>query len=365
MKTKQTKIIHVDMDAFYASVEQRDNPEWRGKPLAVGGSPTGRGVVAAASYEARRYGVRSAMSAKRALVLCPHLIFCRGNFQKYRDVSAQLQRIYREVTDVVEPLALDEAYLDVTTNKLGEPVAKKVAIYLKARIRGQTGLTASAGVAPNKFLAKLGSEHEKPNGLVVIPPDAVDKFLEPLPVERLWGVGPATAKRLRGLGFKKIIDLRRVTPEFLYSRLGKHGPFLWELAHGRDTRLVRASRVPKSRGAETTFPKDLADRGEILKKISEQAERVALGLIKKDLKGRQVQLKLRYSDFTTVTRQKSLEKETQDLREIRETAESLFDAHWERGRPLRLVGVSVAVEMPRGPDSRQMILDFDASESPG
>lgn len=353
------------MDAFYASVEQRDNPEWRGKPLAVGGSPTGRGVVAAASYEARRYGVRSAMSAKRALSLCPKLIFCRGNFQKYRDVSAQLQKIYREVTDTIEPLALDEAYLDVTTNKLNEPIARKVAIYLKARIKGQTGLTASAGVAPNKFLAKLGSEQEKPNGLVVIPPDAVDKFLEPLPVERLWGVGPATAKRLRALGFQKIVDLRRVTPEFLYSRLGKHGPFLWELAHGRDRRPVRSSRVPKSRGAETTFAKDIADPKEILKKIAEQAERVSLSLIKRNLKGRQVQLKLRYADFTTITRQKSLEKETQDLAEIRRIAEVLFDTHWERGRAIRLVGVSVAMEIPRAPDRRQLILDFDASPEPG
>ncbi|MEZ4752593.1 MAG: DNA polymerase IV, partial [Bdellovibrionota bacterium] len=338
---------------------------WRGKPLAVGGSPTGRGVVAAASYEARRYGVRSAMSAKKALSLCPKLIFCRGNFQKYREVSAQLQKIYREVTELVEPLALDEAYLDVTENKLNETVAKKVAIYLKARIRGQTGLTASAGVAPNKFLAKLGSEHEKPNGLVVIPPDAIDKFLEPLPVERLWGVGPATAKRLRALGFQKIVDLRRVTPEFLYSRLGKHGPFLWDLAHGRDSRLVRPSREAKSRGAETTFAKDLADPKEILKKIGEQAERVALTLIKKNLKGRQVQLKLRYSDFTTVTRQKSLEKETQDLGEIRQIAELLFEKHWEKGRPIRLVGVSVAMEIPHSPDRRQLILDFDASPSPG
>src|SRR5687768_12786891 len=244
------RILHIDMDAFYASVEQRDNPAIRGKPVAVGGDPTKRGVVAAASYEARAYGVRSAIPMSRAVRLCPALIIIHPDFQKYRTVSEQVFAIYREVTPLVEPLSLDEAYLDVTENAWGEPLAVNVAKRLKATIREATGLTASAGVAPNKFLAKIASAWKKPDGLTVIAPERVESFLQKLPVDALWGVGPVTAQRLRERGIERLVDVRTADPELLRSAVGSMAEWLQRLAAGEDDRRVEPNRAAKSSSSE-------------------------------------------------------------------------------------------------------------------
>src|SRR5215216_6428353 len=232
------KVVHVDMDAFYASVEQRDNPSLRGKPLAVGGQPNGRGVVAAASYEARTFGVRSAMSMARAVRLCPSLVIVPPDFARYKEASRAVFAIFREVTPLVEPLSLDEAYLDVTENAWGETLGTAVAKRLKQQIRAETGLTASAGVAPNKFLAKIASGWKKPDGLTVISPDRVEPFLQQLPVDALWGVGPVTAKKLRARGIERLVDVRHVDASALREAVGSLADWLRQLAQGIDDRPV-------------------------------------------------------------------------------------------------------------------------------
>src|SRR4249919_1331357 len=253
------RILHVDMDAFYASVEQRDDPSLKGRPVAVGGQPGGRGVVAAASYEARAYGVRSAMSMARAVRLCPALVIVRPEFQKYRAASDAVFSIFREVTPLVEPLSLDEAYLDVTENAWGETLATTVAKRLKARIRDATGLTASAGVAPNKFLAKVASGWKKPDGLTVISPERVEPFLQQLPVDALWGVGPVTARKLRARGIERLVDVRQYTPAMLRESVGSLADWLLKLAQGIDDRPVVPNRETKSSGSENTYVEDISD----------------------------------------------------------------------------------------------------------
>src|SRR5258708_6743415 len=250
------RILHIDMDAFYASVEQRDNPSLKGKPVAVGGSPTGRGVVAAASYEARAFGVHSAMSMARAVRLCPSLVIVRPDFQKYRAASSAVFSIFRDVTPLVEPLSLDEAYLDVTENSWGETLATTVAKRVKARILEETGLTASAGVAPNKFLAKVASGWKKPDGLTVISPERVEPFLQQLPVDALWGVGPVTAAKLRARGIEKLVDVRAADPALLHGTVGSLADWLRQLAAGVDDRPVVPNRTAKSSGTENTYPED-------------------------------------------------------------------------------------------------------------
>ena len=247
------RIIHIDMDAFYASVEQRDRPELRGRPVAVGGRPEGRGVVAASSYEARAFGVRSAMSMARAVQVCPPLAVVPPDFAKYKEVSGQVFALFREVTPLVEPLSLDEAYLDVTENAWGEPLAVTIAKRLKAAIRERTGLTASAGVAPNKFLAKIASGWQKPDGLTVIPPERVETFLQKLPIDALWGVGPVTARKLRGIGLERLVDVRHADPERLRQAVGSYAEWLVQLAYGNDDRPVEPHRERKSVGTENTF----------------------------------------------------------------------------------------------------------------
>src|SRR5437868_624265 len=247
------------MDAFYASVESRDHPELRGKPVAVGGSPESRGVVAAASYEAREFGVRSAMPMSRAVRLCPQLVIVPPNFAKYREASEKVMAILHSATPLVEPLSLDEAYLDVTENRWGEPLAMNVALRIKETIRNELELTASAGVAPNKFLAKIASGWQKPDGLTVIAPERVEAFLQKLPVEALWGVGPVTAKKLRAIGVQQLVDIRTVDPDLLFNTVGSLADWLVQLAHGHDPRPVEAERVTKSISSETTFARDLTD----------------------------------------------------------------------------------------------------------
>src|SRR5580765_5543341 len=253
------RILHIDMDAFYAAVEQRAKPELRGKPLAVGGRPEGRGVVAAASYEARAFGVHSAMPMSRAVRLCPSLLIVRPDFARYKSASNAVFAIFREVTPLVEPLSLDEAYLDVTENAWGETFATAVARRLKERIRADTGLTASAGVAPNKFLAKIASGWKKPDGLTVISPDRVEPFLQKLPVDALWGVGPVTAKKLRDRGVRRLVDLRSVDSAELQKTVGSLADWLLQLARGIDDRPVVPNRSSKSSGSERTYAEDIDD----------------------------------------------------------------------------------------------------------
>ena len=269
------------MDAFYASVEQRDNPELRGKPLAVGGQPTRRGVVAAASYEAREFGVRSAMSMAKAVRLCPALVIVPPDFARYKAASTTVFTIFREVTPLVEPLSLDEAYLDVTQNAWGEGLATPVARRLKDRIRAETGLTASAGVAPNKFLAKIASGWKKPDGLTVISPDRVEPFLQQLPVDALWGVGPVTARKLRARGIERLVDVRAAELQALRDTVGSLADWLRQLANGVDERPVVPNREAKSSGTENTYPEDLTDLSFIREEIAEMATDAVAWLTRK------------------------------------------------------------------------------------
>src|ERR1700730_14002037 len=265
------RILHVDMDAFYASVEQRDDPSLKGKPVAVGGQPTQRGVVAAASYEARAYGVRSAMPMSRAVRLCPSLLIVRPDFKRYKAASDAVFSIFRSVTPLVEPLSLDEAYLDVTENAWGETFGTVVARRLKEHIRAETQLTASAGVAPNKFLAKIASGWKKPDGLTVISPDRVEPFLQKLPVDALWGVGPVTAEKLRAKGIERVVDLRAADLQLLRDAVGSLADWLQQLAHGVDDRPVTPDREAKSSGSENAYAEDLTDLATIRAEIAEMA----------------------------------------------------------------------------------------------
>ena len=328
------------MDAFYASVEQRDNPSLRGKPVAVGGSPAGRGVVAAASYEARTYGVRSAIPMARAIRLCPHLVIVRPNFEKYSAASSQVFDIFRSVTPLVEPMSLDEAYLDVTENAWGEPLGRVVAERIKREIKEKTGLTASAGVAPNKFLAKIASAWKKPDGLTVIAPERVERFLQTLPVDALWGVGPVTAQRLHERGIHKLVDVRTANPDVLRDAVGSGAEWLLALAHGIDDREVESEHEPKSSGSENTFAGDLTDLIEIQTNIDTMARDAAEWLERHGLLCRTVTIKVRYSDFTTVTRSHT-SVSTSDADDIAHRAVSLLEKTEAGERPVRLLGASV------------------------
>ena len=334
------RIIHVDMDAFYASVEQRDDPSLRGKPVVVGGRPEGRGVVAAASYEARAFGVHSAMSMARAIRLCPSLVIVPPDFHRYRAVSQQVFTVFRSVTPLVEPLSLDEAYLDVTDNLWGEPLATTVAKRLKQRIREETTLTASAGVAPNKFLAKIASDWQKPDGLTVIPPDRVEAFLQKLPVDALWGVGPVTARRLREVGITRLVDVRGADAEVLRRTVGSHADWLRRLAWGLDDRPVEPDRPSKSAGCEQTYAHDLTDVDAMRAEIERLARRPAAWLERHGLHARTVTIKVRYDDFTTITRSHSAAP-TRDPEDIAARARTLLDKTDAGRRRVRLLGVSV------------------------
>jgi DNA polymerase-4 len=345
------RIIHVDMDAFYASVEQRDRPELRGRPVAVGGSPQSRGVVAAASYEARAFGVRSAIPMSRAVRLCPDLNVVRADFAKYRAVSQQVFEIFRSVTPLVEPLSLDEAYLDVTTNSWNEPLASVVARRIKAAIRERTGLTASAGVAPNKFLAKIASGWKKPDGLTVIAPSRVEAFLQQLPVDALWGVGPVTARRLHERGIRMLVDVRTADPRVLRDAVGTQIDWLLRLAQGEDNRPVQPDRAAKSSSSECTYAADLDDINRMREEIATMARHNALWLQKRQLLARTVTIKVRYPDFTTVTRSHS-SAPTDNAEQIATRAVALLDRTDAAQRSVRLLGAGVhglcTREMPEG-----------------
>lgn len=328
------------MDAFYASVEQRDRPELRGRPVVVGGQPDKRGVVAAASYEARAFGIRSAMSMAKAVRLCSSLVIVPPNFSKYRTVSQQVFGLYRSVTTLVEPLSLDEAYLDVTENAWGETLGMNVARRLKDEIKSTTGLTASAGVAPNKFLAKIASGWQKPDGLTVIAPERVEPFLRSLPVDALWGVGPVTARKLRERGIEKLIDVRAADPDRLREAVGSLAEWLQRLSHGIDDRPVVSEHETKSSGSENTFERDLTSLDEIRSEVAEMAKGTASWLAKRELFARTVTIKVRYNDFTTITRSHT-EPPTRDESSLVTRAVALLERTEAGRRPVRLLGVSV------------------------
>lgn len=332
------RIVHIDMDAFFASVEQRDDPSLRGKPVAVGGS-SGRAVVAAASYEARAYGVHSAMPLRRALALCPELQVVPGRFDAYRRASTIIREILQRYTDLVEPLALDEAYLDVTAPKVGPASGTLIASAITSAIREETGLSASAGVATGKFLAKIASGMRKPGGLTVIRPEEMDAFLLRLPVGKFFGVGPATRARMHALGLFAGADLRRFGREALLEEFGKVGGFFHEMAWGRDDRPVEPNRPRKSIGAETTFEVDRWTEDEIRPDLTALCREVSGRLERTGCRAKTVTVKLRYSDFTTITRSQTLLSPVRGEEELLEVARLLA---FERERPrgaLRLLGV--------------------------
>jgi DNA polymerase-4 len=336
-------ILHVDMDAFYASVEILDNPELRGKPVIVGGTPEERGVVAAASYEVRKFGVHSAMSSYRAKKLCPHAVFIHPRMNRYAAESKKIFAILQQFTPVIERISIDEAFLDVTGSRSLFGTAPQIGRSIKRRIKQETGLTASVGVAPNKFLAKLASDLEKPDGFVVIEAHHAAKRLENLPVEKLWGVGKATEKEMAGHGIRKIKDLLAFPPEQLETIVGSYAPRLRELARGVDNRPVVVGEASKSIGAETTFVKDISDSEALTGYLDALAERVARRLRREQYRALTVHLKARYADFTTVSRARTLPSATASTQAIQRTAVELFEKRLAReGRPLRLIGVSVS-----------------------
>jgi len=332
-------ILHVDMDAFYAAVEQRDNPDFRGKPVIVGAGPQERGVVAACSYEARKFGVHSAMPSRTAYRLCPRGIFVHPDFPKYRQVSKQVMTILGNFTPLVQPISIDEAFLDVTGAVKKFEDAIEVARRIKAEIRKQTELTGSVGVAPNKFLAKLASDLNKPDGLSVITEEEKVQVLAPLPVSKIWGVGKVTEQRLQDLGIRTIGDLQQFPVDELRRRLGNVAEHLHSLALGNDDREVETDEETKSISSENTFDQDTGDIGQIKRCLLEQAEEVGERLRREKLAARTVQLKLRYADFKTLTRRKTLPKPTQDGMIMYQVAERLLEAEGIHGKRIRLIGV--------------------------
>ena len=337
----ERKIIHVDMDAFYASVEQRDNPELRGRPIAVGHAGE-RGVVSAASYEARKYGVRSAMASLKAMSLCPELVFVPGRMEVYKEVSDQIHEIFREYTDIIEPLALDEAFLDVTDNKKGMPLAIDIAREIKRKIREELGLVASAGVSYNKFLAKIASDYRKPDGLCTIHPAHALEFIARLPIEDFWGVGKVTAKRMHALGIHNGRELREWSLDGLTREFGKVGRLYYDFARGVDLRPVEAVRVRKSIGCERTLERDIYTKSAVIVELYHTAEELIRRLAEKDFKGNTLTLKIKFHDFTQITRSITQDKELIKMKTILPLAKRLLaDVRYEE-RPIRLIGLSVS-----------------------
>ncbi|MCM5661844.1 DNA polymerase IV [Galbibacter mesophilus] len=334
------KIIHVDMDAFYASVEQMDNPELKGKPIAVGGSEK-RGVVSAASYEARKFGVRSAMSGYLAKKNCPELIFVRTRFDRYKEISSKIRQIFLDYTDLVEPLSLDEAYLDVTVNKKGNPSASNIAKEIRQRILEEVGLTASAGISINKFIAKVASDYNKPNGQKTVEPDEVIPFLEDLEIRKFYGVGKVTTQKMYQLGIFTGKDLKSKSLEYLIEHFGKSGSFYYNVVRGIHLSAVKPNRIPKSVGAERTFSENLSSEIFMLERLENIADELERRLKKNKIAGKTITLKIKYSDFKLQTRSKTLDYFIADKSLILETAkELLYQERLENS--VRLLGISLA-----------------------
>ncbi len=356
MPSRPRSILHLDMDAFYASVEQRDNPEYRGQPVVVGADPkegSGRGVVAACSYEARAFGIHSALPIGRAWRLCPGAVYLRPRFNRYAEVSEQVFAILRRYTDLVEPLSIDEAFLDVTGSARLFGEAESIGRELKAAIRNELGLVASVGVAPNKFVAKVASDVDKPDGFVVVPALAVEGFLAPLPVTRLWGVGPKTAERLHRAGLRTIGDVTRLGEGNLVAMFGDVGAHFWALSRGIDERPVVPESEAKSIGAETTFEEDVGDPSVVQKALLSLADRAARRLRRAGLHAAGVTLKFRDADFHTVTRAALLEHPTDLGEDLHRAALALLEGISWRGRKVRLVGVTATRLAPAGSQSVQ------------
>ena len=336
----QRKIIHVDMDAFYASVEQLDNPELRGKPIAVGGTSK-RGVVSAASYEARKFGVRSAMSSVIAIQNCPDLIFVKSNFKRYHEVSDQIRKIFYEYTDKVEPLSLDEAYLDVTENKKGNPSASLIAKEIRKKIKEVTGLNASAGISINKFIAKVASDINKPNGQKTVPPNEVIDFLEKLDIKKFFGVGKVTVQKMYRHGIFTGKDLKEKSKEYLDEHFGKSGRFYYQVVRGDHFSEVKISRTRKSLAAERTFSENISSEIFMIKKLEDIAKEVEKRLKKSKVAGKTVTLKIKYSDFTLQTRSKTLPYYISDKNVMVETVKELLYQSTMKNS-VRLLGISLS-----------------------
>jgi DNA polymerase-4 len=354
------KIIHVDMDAFFASVEQRDDPALRGKPVAVGGA-SGRGVVAAASYEARKFGVRSAMPSLRAKALCPKLVFVKPRFEAYREVSQQIRAIFRHYTPHVEPLSLDEAFLDVTDDIRGIGSATRIAQLIRERIRAETQLTASAGVSYNKFIAKLASDQNKPDGLCVIRPGEGARFVAGLPVRRFHGVGPRGAEKMARLGIATGADLAAKDLAFLKANFGSFADYLYRAARGIDLRPVRANRKRKSLGGERTFFDDISAGATLHERLDDIVEIVWGRIEESETRGRTVTLKLRYTDFRIATRARTLDGFVGDKAEFARTGHALLDESLPLPLPIRLMGLTLSSlegdeREERPPDTAQLSL---------
>jgi DNA polymerase IV len=338
---RQRKIIHVDMDAFYASVEQRDNPDLRGKPVAVGGSRE-RGVVAAASYEARKFGVRSAMPSVTARRQCLDLIFVKPRFEVYKAVSQQIREIFAEHTPIIEPLSLDEAYLDVTENLQGIPLARDVALAIRAKIKQETGLNASAGISYNKFLAKLASDYRKPNGQYVITPEMGPAFVETLPVGKFHGIGPATSAKMNSLGLHTGLDMRNQSLEFMQANFGKAGAYYYWISRGVDNREIRADRIRKSVGAENTFSSDLTEFEAMLSELQPLISKVWRHCEDTGTRGRTVTLKVKFMDFELITRSRTLPSSVDTRADLESVTVDLLRTVFPMEKAVRLLGVSVS-----------------------
>ena len=360
------KIIHIDMDAFYASVEQRDNPELRGKPVAVGHADA-RGVVAASSYEARRFGVKSAMSSQKAKRLCPELIFVNGRMNHYKEVSAQIHEIFHEYTDIIEPISLDEAFLDVTVNKPGIELGVDIAREIKAKIKERLNLIASAGISYNKFLAKIASDYRKPDGLCTIHPSQALDFIARIPIEYFWGVGPKTAQKMHSLGIHTGADLRNWSIDLLIREFGKVGKIYYDFSRGIDDRPVETQRIRKSIGCECTYDHDLSSPEEIDEALTDLANELMGRLSRKQFLGTTLTLKVKFHDFSQITRSITKDFNFNTLELIRPFADTLIAGVDYAAHPVRLMGLTVS--NPHSPhettikrDSsnwRQLLLDFD------
>lgn len=358
----ERKIIHIDMDAFYASVEQRDHPELRGKPIAVGHAEE-RGVVAAASYEARKYGVRSAMSSLKAKQLCPGLIFVPGRMNTYKEVSAQIHAIFHDYTDLIEPLSLDEAFLDVTENKKGIALAVEIAKEIKLRIREELHLVASAGISYNKFLAKVASDYRKPDGLCTIHPDQALEFIEHLPIEAFWGVGKVTAQKMHALGIHRGKELQQCSLEMLTRLFGKAGRIYYDFARGIDLRPVEAIRIRKSVGCEHTLDKDITKSSSVIIELYHVATELVERLKRNGFSGNTLTLKIKFYDFKQITRSITQSKELHELADILPLAKQLLKEVDYSIRPIRLLGLTISNPKEEREDTngiwKQLELEFE------
>lgn len=339
---KIRKIIHIDMDAFFAAVEVRENPQLRGKPVIVGSPPNSRGVVSTCSYEARKYGIHSAMPTTKAYRLCPHAIFVKPHFELYVRISRQIHEIFYDYTDLVEPLSIDEAFLDVTSNKNDNPSATLIAKEIKARIKQKTDLTASAGVSYNKFLAKIASDLDKPDGLVVITPQKAKSVLQKLPIGKFYGIGKVSERRMRRLGIQTGADLLKWSRKDLVRHFGKVGNFYYDCVRGIDDRAVHPTRIRKSLGMERTFSQDLDDREKLHSFLDACASKICEKLKEKKIKGKTLTLKLRYEDFSMVNKSSTLEFYFDDADTIASLGKELFDQLYSKNKKVRLLGISIS-----------------------